>query len=40
MFKKEKELWRKGFKFIAGLDESGRGSLAGPMVAAGVIFER
>ena len=32
----EKKLWRKGYKRVAGLDESGRGPLAGPVVAAAV----
>ncbi|MFQ5864770.1 MAG: ribonuclease HII [bacterium] len=36
----EQELWNKGFKYIAGLDESGRGPLAGPVVAAAVIFPK
>lgn len=34
--KEEKFLWKKGFKNIAGLDEAGRGPLAGPVVAAAV----
>jgi len=34
----EKKLWRKGFRYLAGIDESGLGSLAGPIVAAVVIF--
>ena len=34
----EKFLWKKGFKLIAGVDEVGRGSLAGPVVAGAVIF--
>ncbi len=34
----ERELYEKGFKYIAGLDEVGRGALAGPVVAAAVIF--
>ena len=29
---------KKGFKFIAGIDEAGRGPLAGPVVAAAVIL--
>lgn len=37
-FKFEKKLWRDGFKLIAGVDEAGRGPLAGPVVAAAVIF--
>ena len=36
----EIKLWDQGFKRIMGLDEVGRGCLAGPVVAAGVIFER
>jgi ribonuclease HII len=35
----EKQLWSQGYKRIMGLDEVGRGSLAGPVVAAGVIFD-
>jgi ribonuclease HII len=35
----ERQLWSEGFKRIIGLDEVGRGCLAGPVVAAGVIFE-
>jgi len=34
----EQALFRKGFKLIAGVDEAGRGPLAGPVVAAAVIF--
>ena len=33
----EKELWRNGVRYIAGIDEAGRGPLAGPVVAAAVI---
>jgi len=33
-FREEKRLWRKGYRIVAGLDESGRGPLAGPVVAA------
>ncbi|GAB5408066.1 MAG: ribonuclease HII [Balneolaceae bacterium] len=35
----EKKLWEEGFYRIMGLDEVGRGCLAGPVVAAGVIFK-
>lgn len=35
--KKEKTLFKEGYKLIAGLDEVGRGPLAGPVVAACVI---
>ena len=34
----EKELHEKGFKNICGIDEAGRGPLAGPVVVAGVIM--
>jgi ribonuclease HII len=34
----ESELSRRGFVRIAGVDEAGRGSLAGPVVAAAVIL--
>ncbi|MBI4745058.1 MAG: ribonuclease HII [Deltaproteobacteria bacterium] len=34
----EKKLWSAGFNLIAGVDEAGRGALAGPVVAAAVIF--
>jgi ribonuclease HII len=34
----ERELRRRGYRFIAGVDEAGRGSLAGPVVAAAVIL--
>lgn len=36
----EKKIWQKGFKYIAGLDEAGRGALAAPIVGAGVIFSK
>lgn len=38
MLKYERKLWRSGKKFIAGIDEAGRGPLAGPVVAAAVVF--
>lgn len=34
----EKDLYEKGFKKICGIDEAGRGPLAGPVVIAGVIM--
>lgn len=34
----ERELWQRGFAPVAGVDEAGRGPLAGPVVAAAVIF--
>jgi ribonuclease HII len=38
MYREEKDLRQKGFMLIAGTDEAGRGPLAGPVVAAAVIF--
>jgi ribonuclease HII len=40
MWKHERELWRAGYEIIAGVDESGVGPLAGPVVAAAVILPR
>lgn len=34
----EKEFFNKGVKYIAGIDEAGRGPLAGPVVVAAVIL--
>lgn len=39
-FKEEHRLYREGYRNIAGLDEAGRGALAGPIVAAAVILPR
>jgi ribonuclease HII len=36
----ERELWARGLELVAGVDEAGRGPLAGPVVAAAVIFRR
>ena len=35
----EKEAWASGFLRLAGIDEAGRGPLAGPVVAAAVMFD-
>lgn len=35
----ERKYWLMGITRLAGLDEAGRGPLAGPVVAAAVIFE-
>lgn len=40
MLRYEKEVWKSGLFFIAGIDEAGRGPLAGPVVAAAVAFDR
>jgi ribonuclease HII len=37
-FAEEKALYGRGYKLPAGIDEVGRGSLAGPVVAAAVIL--
>ena len=34
----ENELKKKGYRLVAGIDEAGRGPLAGPVVAAAVIL--
>jgi ribonuclease HII len=34
----ERDLWNRGYTHVAGIDEAGRGALAGPVVAAAVIF--
>lgn len=36
---KEKSLFKQGYKVIAGVDEAGRGPLAGPVVAAAVAID-
>lgn len=37
---RERALWNAGYEHVAGVDEAGRGCLAGPVVAAAVIFRR
>lgn len=39
-FKEEVLLWQQGVKYIAGVDEVGRGCFAGPAVAAAVILPK
>jgi len=39
-FQEEKRLWKKGYRYVVGLDEAGRGALSGPVVAAAVIFKK
>ncbi len=39
LFVHERDLQAKGYRYIAGIDEAGRGPLAGPVVAAAVIFD-
>src|SRR5215831_12550399 len=37
-FEFEQSLWRQGVARVAGVDEAGRGPLAGPVVAAAAIL--
>lgn len=39
-FSFESSLWKYGCHYVAGVDEAGRGALAGPVVAAAVIFPK
>jgi ribonuclease HII len=38
-FSAEISAWRRGFRTVAGVDEAGRGPLAGPVVAGAVVLE-
>ncbi len=40
LYKYENILYEKGINYIAGIDEAGRGPLAGPVVAAAVILKK
>ncbi len=40
ILKYEKRLWDAGYKNVMGIDEAGRGALSGPLVVAGVIYEK
>lgn len=39
-WREEKALWDRGYRFVAGVDEVGRGCLAGPVVAGAVVLPR
>ncbi|WP_271629817.1 ribonuclease HII [Caldicellulosiruptor sp. DIB 104C] len=39
-FELEESLLKEGYRFICGVDEAGRGPLAGPVFAAAVIMDR
>ena len=38
MLEFERKRWEEGFALVAGVDEAGRGPLAGPVVVAAVVF--
>jgi len=38
MIQEEKKLWKKGYKYVVGIDEAGRGPLAGPVSAGAVLI--
>ncbi len=38
MLEMEREIWSQGLEMVAGVDEAGRGALAGPLVAAAVVL--
>lgn len=38
LLREEKKLWQQGFLLVAGVDEAGRGPLAGPVVAGACIL--
>ncbi len=39
MLTEEKALWAEGYRAVAGIDEAGRGPLAGPVFAAAVVLK-
>jgi len=39
-FDEEKNLWKKSFDFVIGIDEVGRGAFAGPVTVGAVVFNK
>ena len=39
-FKEESNLWKHGYRVVVGLDEAGRGPLAGPVTAVAVMVRK
>ncbi|MCL5970776.1 MAG: ribonuclease HII [Patescibacteria group bacterium] len=39
-FKEEKKIWEKGYKYVIGIDEVGRGAFAGPVVTGAAVFKK
>lgn len=39
LLSEERDAWQKGCRAVAGVDEAGRGCLAGPVYAAAVVFQ-
>ena len=40
MRKLEEQLWKQGYDIVVGIDEVGRGPLAGPVAAGAVAFTK
>ncbi len=40
LFRFDEQFYAEGFARLCGVDEAGRGPLAGPVVAAGVVLPR
>lgn len=38
-FREEKKLWKRGYKIVVGIDEAGRGPLAGSVIACALCFK-
>ena len=38
--REEKKLWKRKYNIVVGLDEAGRGSLCGPVLAAAVFVSQ